>query len=109
MGNTIEKLERDGKVAVLYSRGQDGWSTWNGEAQALIFDRKLAEMVELVPHGLPVSEIQERASQLCPGGYFGGAGSLAIAWVPKGEAFQVEKHVDTEYVRILGPTNALIA
>ena len=39
----VEKLERDGKVAILYSPGYGaGWSTWNDDiAEELVFDKDL--------------------------------------------------------------------
>lgn len=43
----MEKLVRDGKVAILYSKGYGaGWYSWHG-IKELIFHPKLIEMVEL--------------------------------------------------------------
>lgn len=43
----MEKLEKDGKVAILYSPGFGaGWSTWNSEwADQLVFDKEIAEAI----------------------------------------------------------------
>ena len=43
----MEKVIRDGKVAVLVSHGFGaGWYSWNTEHQQLLFHPKLVEMVE---------------------------------------------------------------
>lgn len=39
----MKKLIRDGKVAVLVSPGFGaGWSTWNGDDEDAIFNKRLA-------------------------------------------------------------------
>lgn len=43
----MEKVIRDGHVAVLYSPGYGaGWFTWNENHKELLFHPKLVEMVE---------------------------------------------------------------
>lgn len=42
----MEKVIRDGKVAVLYSKDFGaGWSTWNDGLEELVFHPKIVEMV----------------------------------------------------------------
>ncbi len=43
----MEKVIRDGKVAILYSPGFGaGWYSWNTDHKELIFHPKLVELVE---------------------------------------------------------------
>ena len=43
----MEKVIRDGKVAVLISQGWGaGWYSWHRDNQQLLFHPKLVEMVE---------------------------------------------------------------
>ena len=45
--NLMNKLIRDGKVAVLVSPGHGaGWSTWNAEHEEILFDPAIVEFVE---------------------------------------------------------------
>lgn len=69
----VEKLERDGTVAVLYSLGYGaGWSTWaHGHEEGFLFDRELVELV--------LADKRDEAATLAekkyPDGYTGGGGS----------------------------------
>ena len=58
----VPKLKRDGKVAVIYSPGFGaGWSTWaDGNAEAVLFDPELAEMLERTASNLS-QETERRA------------------------------------------------
>lgn len=95
----IEKLIRDGLVAVLYSPGYGaGWSTWCSEhAYAMCVDRELAEAVE-AGDTAKAAEIAERKYSA----YTGGASSLRIEWVPEGTAFKIEEYDGSESIRFSG-------
>lgn len=87
----MEKVIRDGKVAVIYSPGfGSGWSSWN-ENQSILFHPKLVEMVEAGK----LSQITEE--WVCKnigisGVYCAGAETLTICWLPEGTAFMLLEH-----------------
>lgn len=109
---SVNKVVRDGKVAVLYSPGYGaGWSTWNTPdvAERLIFDPKLVEMVEC---NVDIEEIVAYVNSwgddddhICTLG----AGKLTIEWVPQGERFDISEYDGNESVRIFGPHYGFVA
>jgi hypothetical protein len=86
----MEKVIREGKVAVLYSPGfTAGWYTWStSEDKRLIFDPKLVEMVENERN----DEITEEwlLENLGLKEYCGGAKDLEIEWIPEGTPFTID-------------------
>lgn len=99
--NKMEKLIRDGKVAVLISHGFGaGWYSWSSNNEALLFHPKLVEMVEQgkadqidedwVKENLGIEDV-----------YCGGASDLQIHWLPVGTAFQVEEYDGAESLRTM--------
>lgn len=87
----MEKVIRDGKVAVVYSEGYGaGWSTWNTELEELVFHPKIVEMVlngrksEINEDWLAENLGEEYADVICFG-----AGNLTIKWVPIGTKFLI--------------------
>ena len=108
MNSEYEKLERDGKIAVLYSPNFGaGWSTWNTEPRnrGILFDR---EIVELVLAGNLDAAIS-LAEKKYPGVYAGGGEDLEVTWVPKGERFMVEEYDGAEYVTIISADFGTVA
>lgn len=105
----MNKIERDGKVAVLYSPGYGaGWSTWAGNAdrELLCFD---ARLVQLVLDGKHV-ECFELAEKLCSSYYPGGThNELEVTWVPKGVAFEINEYDGSESVHIIGDRTYMVA
>ena len=90
----MEKVIRDGKVAVLYSPGYGaGWVSWHNEL-ALVFHPVLVNLVlqgrrdeitdEIVAGilNIPKEEVP----------YIGGKSALAVAWLPQGALFQIEEY-----------------
>jgi len=105
----LNKVIRDGKVAVLYSPGFGaGWYTWNslrGESEeqsmSLIFDPTIVELIEKRngENRLDINDkIVERAEKLLPEGYFGGVDDLAIAWLPEGSQFTIDEYDGSESI-----------
>lgn len=106
----MNKVIRDGKVAVLYSPGFGaGWYTWNtlrGDDEergiSLIFDPVIVELVEK-RNGDNYSEInyaiENRAEEILPEGYFGGACDLKIAWLPVGTRFLINEYDGSESIQ----------
>ena len=99
----MEKVIRDGKVAVLYSPGYGaGWSTWcyNDELVKTLLFHPL--IVEKVKSGLE-SEITEewlveQFGREFEGVYCGGACQLEIEWLPEGTAFRIDEYEGFETV-----------
>ena len=96
----MEKVIRDGKVAVLISHGFGaGWYSWNSNEQ-LLFSPKIVEMVEQgkadqidedwIKENLGIEDV-----------YCGGASDLQIHWLPVGMAFQVEEYDGDESLRTM--------
>ena len=103
----MNKLEKDGKVAVMISPGFGaGWSTWNSEFRdTLLFDAEIAQAV--------IDGDKAKAAQLamekCPGLCAGGAGGLMVEWIDKGSVFEVEEYDGSESLHIIGGRDYSVA
>ena len=98
-GDIMEKVIRDGKVAVLIAPGYvAGWYTWNDEHPELLFHPKLVEMVESGRR----SEITEDwlMTNLDIDIYPGGRHDLKIVWLDVGTAFRVEEYDGWESITV---------
>lgn len=97
----IEKVKKDGKIAVLVSHGYGaGWSTWMDDSQAdvLLYHPKLVKLVEDGEKG----EITEK---LCSKilGIDGkehvctlGSDQLVVEWVEEGAQFKITEYDGAE-------------
>ncbi len=95
----MEKLIKDGKVAVLVSRGYGaGWSTWMYEYPQCLFDPVLAQMLL---DGEDEMEIASVAEKRYPNAYLGGLDGLTVEWVPVGTKFRIDEYDGAESVEIL--------
>lgn len=105
----VDKLIKDGKVAVIYSPGYGaGWSTWashDGNSQEMVFDRELAEAV-LAEDKAAMKEIADRK---WPDAYKGGLNDCMVYWVDHGDRFEIQEYDGHESVRILGPDTGYTA
>lgn len=96
----MEKIIKDGKVAVLISSGYGaGWSSWCGrdkpEVEVLLFHPLLIEMVESERHNEITSEwIQETFG--FEGVYTGGVDGLYVQWVTCGKKFLINEYDGAE-------------
>lgn len=101
----VQKLERDGKVAVLYSPGFGaGWSTWHhgGEhCDYLLFDIELVQAVL----DKDTAKVAALAEARCPDIYTGGADDLRIEWLDKGTVFKVNEYDGSESISIVGDSD----
>jgi hypothetical protein len=81
---TVEKLEVNGKIAVMISPGFGaGWSSWNlAYREVLLFDKEIAT---LFFEGREKAAYR-RAEEKCPGMYIG-SGGVELVWLPKGTRF----------------------
>jgi hypothetical protein len=94
----MEKVIRDGKVAVLISRGFGaGWSTWNTEFPELIFHPKIVELVEQ-DKATTILEDDWIAENLGHRVYTGGALDLEIVWLPEGTKFMINEYDGSESI-----------
>lgn len=104
----MEKVIRDGHVAVLYSPGYGaGWFTWNENHKELLFHPKIVEMVEQNRN----SEINEdwvKDNLGIANAYTGGAEDLRIEWIPQGTRFIINEYDGSESIHIYD-NNSLVA
>lgn len=103
-----EKLERDGKVAVIYSPGYGaGWSTWSaGDYGAdAVFSPRLA----LAILGESGEDRETVATELFPEAYQGGLGDCEVEWIEKGFRFEINEYDGSESLRVFGPDDGYVA
>lgn len=95
--NLMNKLIRDGKVAVLVSPGHGaGWSTWNAEHEEILFDPAIVEFVE---HN-KWEELDVYVKLKYPQIYAGGMRDLQVEWLPEGTEFIVNEYDGSETLEI---------
>lgn len=108
----VDKVIRDGNVAVLVSPGFGaGWSTWAGDKKTwALFS---PEVVAWVEDGKPGGEeaIQKIVSTRFgeSGFYCGGASDLEIEWVPQGTAFKLDEYDGSETLVVSGDVDWVTA
>lgn len=107
----MEKVIRDGKVAVLYSAGFGaGWSTWHKGLEGLVFHPKIVDMVlngrqnEIDGDWLAENLGEEYADVYC-----GGTDGLSIEWLPLGTMFRIDEYDGAESVVVFSPDDYIIA
>lgn len=96
----LEKVIRDGKVAILISPGFGaGWYSWNTNHREILFHPKLVEMVESGRR----NEINDEwvKENLGIEIYTFGAEDLEIQWLQEGTMFSVEEYDGAESIRTL--------
>lgn len=102
----MEKLERDGKIAVIYSPGYGaGWSTWNQKKEELCMDARLAELLEAGN----MKKFIARAKEIDPDVYVSESERYEIEWIQKGDRFEIQQYDGDESVRVLGPAEGFLA
>lgn len=104
----MEKIEKDGRVAVLYSPGFGaGWSTWadDDQKEALCMDARIVGPFVDGDRDAAVAA----AVALFPDLYIGDASDLKVIWIEKGRAFEVEEYDGSESVHVLGDRTYLVA
>lgn len=98
----MDKVIRDGKVAVLYSADYGaGWFSWNPEHIELLFDPAIVELVESEQW----EELKVYVTLKYPDIYMGGLDDLRIEWVPKGTLFVIQEHDGNEWVELRDQIN----
>lgn len=101
----MDKVIRDGEVAVLYSPDFGaGWYTWNTEHPAMLYDPTLVKWVmDGKPYGQKRSGVEwvrlvATLEEKYPRCYLGGLRDLEIRWVPVGTRFYVDEYDGSETV-----------
>lgn len=102
----MNKVIRDGKVAVIYSPGYGaGWSSWNQDYPDLLFDPNIIEFIETKLDTPDVDEsvidefINAYLKPTYPSAYFGGIDDLTIAWLPEGTEFIIHEYDGHETIK----------
>lgn len=102
----MDKLRKDGKVAVLYSPGFGaGWYTWNTDAPEILFDPAIVKMVEKNQW----DKMKTYVALKYPGIYTGGMDGLKVAWVPEGTLFRVDDYDGNESIELKENDNWIVA
>ncbi len=93
----MNKVVRDGLVAVLYSPGYGaGWFSWNTSHPEILFDPAIVELVEKEKW----EELQAFVTLKYPDIYTGGLRDLQIRWIPQGMQFQVNDYDGNESIEL---------
>jgi hypothetical protein len=98
----MDKVIENGNVAVLYSPGYgSGWSTWNEDHPAILFDPTLVEYVRTECKSMSRVDMIEYLMDTYPGIYFGsGFDDLAIEWIPQGTRFKITEYDGSESIQV---------
>jgi len=89
----MEKVVRNGKVAVLVSPGFGaGWYTWNREHPECLYDADIVAWVEGGKED-PMPDLEDKYGS---GFYASGGRDLIIYWIDQGEQFRVDEYDGSE-------------
>jgi len=106
----MDKVIREGKVAVLYSPGYgSGWYSWSNSVKEMIFHPELVELIENNRYDEITEELIE---ELFPnkGVYIGSnVRELEIKWIPQGTKFRIDEYDGAESVVIMEDDNWIVA
>ena len=101
----MNKVIKDGKVAVLISYGfGSGFHTYGAPLEA-IFDPKLVELVE----SEDFDGAEEYVMNTYPGIYTSGVGDLIVVWVNEGEEFIINEYDGSESIQLKSKTEWITA
>ena len=101
----MNKVIRDGKVAVLISYGFGaGFHSWGAPLEA-IFDPKLVELVE----SEDFDGANEYVRNTYPDVYTGGVGDLVVVWIDEGEEFIINEYDGNESIQLKSKTEWITA
>jgi len=102
----MNKVVRDGRVAVIYSpRYGSGWYSWHLIPE-LLFDPVLVAMIEADRY----EDIEEYCTMRWPDLLtVGDPEDLTIAWVEEGREFQIEEYDGSEKLRFKDQEQWIVA
>lgn len=116
----MEKVIRDGLVAVLYSPGFGaGWSTWNYQFPECLYDPEIVEVIESYAIDEPYDKESEMVrmqkivsiaeAKYGEDFYAGGADDLCIVWLKEGTLFRINEYDGSESLETSETVNWNIA
>jgi hypothetical protein len=97
----MEKVIRNGQVAVLYSPGYGaGWYTWNPGIPGIVFHPTLVELVEQERSHEITQELCKSLLGLTEDDHVCvlGASDLCLMWLPIGTPFRIEEYDGSESI-----------
>jgi hypothetical protein len=94
----MNKVIRDGMVAVIYSPGYGaGWYSWNTNYPDIMFDPRVIAWIENGKNEDEFSELESYLEMTYPDGYFS-THRLMIEWMPVGTQFRIEEYDGSESI-----------
>jgi hypothetical protein len=91
----MERVIRDGKVAVLFSPGfGSGWYTAH-YIEELLFDPSIVQWVEAGE----LDKIKNYMTLKYPNEYLSGLSTLTIKWIPQGTEFRISEYDGAESIK----------
>jgi hypothetical protein len=101
----MNKVRRDGKVAVIYSPGYgSGWYSWHLIPE-LLFDPAVVAMIETDRY----EDIEAYCAEHWPDTYIGDPEDLTIAWIKEHRVFIIEEYDGNESIRFREDIDWLVA
>ena len=102
-GLKMQKLIKDGMVAVVYSPGYGaGWSSWSLEHEEELCLRK--EIAEFVLNK-DFNGLKVFMKENYPDVYLGGMDDLSVDWVSVGSLFRINEYDGSESIEIFSGQN----
>lgn len=102
----MEKVIKDGKIAVLYSPGFGaGWFTWNRKHPECLFHPAIVKLIE-EEQNVPTSLCKELFGEDF---YTGGSDDLQIEWLDVGTAFRIDEYDGSESIDVREMVDWIIA
>ena len=100
INRNMEKVIRDGQVAILYSPGYGaGWYTWNTEHESMLYHPMIVDIVLSNELDWKV-KVEVLASLIWPNAYLGGIRDLTVEWLPVGTPFRITEYDGSESLEI---------
>jgi hypothetical protein len=102
----MNKLVRDGMVAVLYSPDYgSGWYTWNQDYPEILFDPAIVKLVEENKW----DELKTYVTLKYPKLYTGGIVDLKVALIPEGAMFRIAEYDGAESIELKDDADWFVA
>ena len=101
----MNKLVRDGKVAVLVSPDYGaGWYSWH-RIEELLYDPSIVLWLE----AKELDKIEHYLTLKYPNEYFGGLDDLTVEWIDQGTEFRIDEFDGAESIELKANTKWLVA